>query len=256
MKRFKITLEYDGTRYVGWQVQPNGPTIQQTLEEKLEVLFRGRVKIESSGRTDAGVHALGHVAAFSVETDSDCDRIARSLNGLLPLDIRVVGCDTVPLIFDPRRDALSKTYIYRWLNRQASSPFQDRFTWHVRQALDVESMEKAAACLLGEHDFTSFRASDCVAKTAVRRILALDFSWQGPVLQMQITGTAFLKQMVRNIAGTLYEVGLKKRGIEEISEILRAKDRTRAGRTAPARGLCMTCVEYGAIPRPGRLEKH
>jgi tRNA pseudouridine38-40 synthase len=255
MPRFKLTLEYDGTAFHGWQSQKNALSVQDTLAAKLRVLFKTDIKVVGAGRTDAGVHARGQVAAFSAQTDKDCTRILTGLNGLLPRDVRVRACEIVPEVFDPRRDSIGKKYRYTWFDGPAHSPFWRRWSWFAKQPLDDKAMDRAARLLEGEHDFTSFRAAACAAKTPVRRLLSCRVTRKGERVTLEVHGTAFLQQMVRNIAGTLYDVGIGKRTPESVGELLKARDRKLAGKTAPPEGLVLWEVYYGAIPRPGRRLK-
>lgn len=256
MRRIKITLEYDGTAFHGWQRQANAVALQNVLEEKLEVLMRGPVKVEGASRTDTGVHARGQVVAFNTEDPKPVERIRHGLNGLLPQSVRAREVEEVPLVFDPRRDTLSKSYRYTWYNHPVSSPFWRRYSWHVQEPLDLKAMNQAASYLVGEHDFSSFRAANCSAKTPIRRILECSVIRDKERVQLRITGQAFLHQMVRIIAGTLYDIGAGKQKPEEIKAILAGKSRKLAGKTAPADGLILWEIAYGEIPRPGRKVKN
>lgn len=252
MPRFKLILEYDGSAYHGWQSQKNASNIQDTLNAKLKILLKEDAKVMGAGRTDAGVHAKGQVAAFTSATDKPCERILAGLNGLLPRDIRVRSVEVVPEVFDPRRDSMGKTYKYTWFDGPAHSPFERLYSWHAKQKLDDKAMAAAAKLLEGEHDFTSFRAAACEAKTPVRRIHKCAVTRDGERVTLEIHGTAFLHQMVRIIAGTLFDVGTGKRTAASVGVLLKAKDRKLAGKTAPPEGLVMWQVDYGEIPRPGR----
>lgn len=246
MPRIKLTLEYDGAGYVGWQVQPNGRSIQAVLQEALGTLLGEPVQVEGAGRTDAGVHALGQVACFDTARVLPLKAYWRGLNGLLPPDIAVVDAVEVPADFDPRRWSRGKRYRYRISNRRSRSPLRRRTHWEVFSPLEVEPMREAARFLMGRHDFSAFRAADCEARHAVREITALAVEGQtGDELTVEVAGTAFLKHMVRNIAGSLVEVGRGKRPPVWMREVLEAKDRTRAGQTAPAHGLVLVEVSYG-----------
>jgi tRNA pseudouridine38-40 synthase len=253
VRRIKLVLEYDGTAFHGWQSQKNASAVQDLLQAKLTVLLKEDVKIAGAGRTDAGVHARGQVAAFSTASDKPCAKMLAGLNGLLPRDVRVRSCEEAPEAFDPRRDPLSKTYRYVWWDGPSHPPFWRRYSWHARQKLDDAAMAAAAAQLVGEHDFSSFRASGCTAKTPVRRILKSTVVRKGERVTFEIQGTAFLHQMVRIIAGTLYDVGIGARAAASLGALLQARDRKQAGKTAPPEGLILWNVEYGAIPRPGRV---
>lgn len=251
-RRIKLTLEYDGTAFHGWQKQSNSVALQNIIEEKLAVLLRTPTKVEGASRTDTGVHARGQVVAFNMEGDKPLERIRSGMNGLLPQAVRVREIEEMPAVFDPRRDTQSKTYRYTWYNHPAFSPFWRRYSWHAPEPLDLKAMNEAAGYLVGEHDFSAFRASGCSAKTPVRRILACSVIKQKERVQLRITGQAFLHQMVRIIAGTLFDIGQGKLKALEIKDILASKNRKKAGKTAPAEGLILWEVAYGEIPRPGR----
>jgi tRNA pseudouridine38-40 synthase len=251
VKRFKLTLEYDGTGYVGWQVQPNGPSIQGTLAGALEALLGERVAVEAAGRTDSGVHALGQVACFSTARELPLKAYWMGLNAHLPPDIAVVAAEEVPLAFDPRRWSRGKRYRYRVSNRRSRSPLRRHTHWELFMPLDVEAMRAGAQHLLGRHDFSAFRAADCEAAHAVREVRALDVEGRaGDEVTFTVNGTAFLKHMVRNLVGTLVEVGRGKRPPAWVGEVLAGRDRTRAGITAPAHGLALLEVFYGEGPHP------
>jgi tRNA pseudouridine38-40 synthase len=242
--RFKLTLQYDGTNYSGWQVQPNGCTIQGVLEDALQRLFGEPARVAAAGRTDAGVHAAGQVVTFTSARQRSPDTVRRALNALTPRDLSVTAVEVVADTFDPRRDACGRVYDYRIWNSATASPFWRLYAWHVRPALDLAAMQRAAATLLGEHDFSSFRAADCDADHPLRRVLRSDFTQHGPLLVYTVEATAFLRHMVRNVIGTLVEVGQGRRQGDDIPALLDARDRTLAGATAPAHGLCLRLVKY------------
>ena len=247
MRNIKLIIEYDGSAYHGWQAQDNALAIQQVVEEKLYVILREKVRLNSSGRTDAGVHALGQVVNFKTETVLSCERIFISLNGILPDDIAIRSVEDVPEGFDARRSATSKIYRYVILNRVAPTAIERHRCWHLRSPLDIDLMRKAALMLLGEHDFSAFRGSGCTAKHPLRRMLkvSLDYSPENSdVINFEIEGQAFLKHMVRNIVGTLVAVGRGGIDLNSFKDILDSKDRTQAGVTAPAQGLFMLEVKY------------
>jgi len=251
MPRVKLVLEYDGTDYVGWQVQPNGTSVQAVVERALEKLLGVPTPVLAAGRTDAGVHALGQVVAFDAAQALPMKAYVRGLSGLLPPDVVVVAAEEVAPDFDPRRHARGKRYRYRVCNRPVRSPLRRRTHWELFAALDVPAMRAGAVHLLGRHDFSAFRASDCAAKTAVRELWRLDVEAQGDELVVVVEGTAFLKHMVRNLVGTLVEVGRGKRPAGWVAQVLASKDRGQAGPTAPAHGLVMEEVFY--VPRPGAV---
>ncbi|HXF74754.1 MAG TPA: tRNA pseudouridine(38-40) synthase TruA [Methylomirabilota bacterium] len=240
----KLTVEYDGTNYCGWQVQPNGESIQAALERAVSTFLGASTRITGSGRTDAGVHALGQVANFFTEKEFAPHRLRRGLNALTPLAITIKEVEIVADSFDARRDARSRVYEYRILNRPTPSPFYLNRAWHVHAPLDVGAMREAIACLIGEHDFSSFRAAGCDAAHPVRKIYANSLEARGELLIYAVEATAFLRHMVRNIVGTLVEVGHGLRAPQSFKELLEARDRTKAGITAPAHGLYLVEVKY------------
>jgi len=240
----KLTIEYDGTHYHGWQIQPHGPSIQSVLEQAISTFVRTPTHITGSGRTDAGVHALGQVANFFTEKEYDRHRILRGLNALTPPDITIKDVEFIPDSFDARRDGRSRIYEYRILNRSTPSPFYLNRALHVHESLDIAAMREAISCLIGEHDFTSFRAAGCEAAHPVRKVYRTTLEQRGELLVYTIEATAFLRHMVRNIVGTLIEVGKGLRTAQSFSELLQARDRTKAGPTAPSHGLFLVEVKY------------
>jgi len=244
--QLRLTIEYDGTAYQGWQLQPGGPTVQAALERALATALREPVRVRSAGRTDAGVHACGQVAAARVHAaPPDLARLQKSLNALLPDDVAVREVALVDDRFDPRRDARSRVYEYRIWNAAAPSPFWRRWAWHVPAGLDAAAMASAAACLVGEHDFATFRgAGGAPVRSTVRRVLESSVTASGALLVYRVEATAYLRQMVRSIVGTLVEIGRGGRPAAAMAEILTACDRTRAGATAPPHGLVLVAVRY------------
>ena len=244
--QLKLTVEYDGEAYQGWQLQPGGPTVQSVLEQALATALREPVRVRGAGRTDAGVHARGQVAAVRVtQVPADLARLQKSLNALTPDDVAVRAIEVVGDDFDPRRHARSRAYEYRILNAPAPSPFWRRHAWHVPRALDVDAMAAAAALLVGEHDFAAFRAADAeVVRSTVRRAFVSRIDREDEMLVYRIEATAFLKHMVRNIVGTLVEVGSGVRPANDLAAVLESRDRGRAGPTAPPHGLCLVAVRY------------
>ena len=241
----RLIVDYEGTHYCGWQLQPNGPTIQGELEKAAARMFGVPVRMAAAGRTDAGVHALGQVACFHVERlTRSLEAVRHGLDALTPADIVVRAASIVPDDFDPRRSARQRTYVYRIWNRSSDDVVLRRFSWRVRQRLDRAAMQEAAAHLVGEHDFSSFRAADCDAEHAVRRVDVSAIGGEGPLIEYTVSATAFLRHMVRTIAGTLVEVGRGERSPEDFGRLLAARDRSRAGRTAPAKGLFLVRVDY------------
>jgi len=245
----KLTLEYDGTRYVGWQVQPNGPSVQAEVERALEALHGAPRRVAAAGRTDAGVHALGQVASFPEAEPLPISAYVRGMNALLPADVAVRSASIEPDGFDARRSARGKLYRYRIVNAPTRAPLSRLQAWQVFQPLDAGAMAEGAAHLLGRHDFAAFQAAGCDADHAVRELRRIEVA-PGPAgeIALSVEATAFVRHMVRNIVGTLVEVGLGKRTAASVAELLACRDRMLAGRTAPAQGLCLVEVFYGALP--------
>jgi tRNA pseudouridine38-40 synthase len=240
----KLTVEYDGTNYHGWQFQPNCESIQAVLERAISTFFGAPIRITGSGRTDAGVHALGQVVSFSTDKESSPFRIRRALNALTPPDITIKEVEFVPDAFDSRRDAQSRVYEYQIFNRPTASPFLLKRAWHVHERLDVDAMRAAITCLVGEHDFTSFRAAGCDAAHPMRKVYHTTLEQRGELLVLTIEATAFLRHMVRNLVGTLVEVGKGERTPQAFADLLEARDRIKAGKTAPPHGLYLLEVKY------------
>jgi tRNA pseudouridine38-40 synthase len=241
--QFRLIVEYDGGGFHGWQVQPDERTVQAVLGSAIEHLVGHPVRAVAAGRTDAGVHAEGQVVSFVTSKRFAPDVVRRALNANLPEDVAVRAADVVPDSFDARHSASSRVYTYRIWNRSVPSPFWRRHAWQVFQPLDLDAMSRAAAQLIGEHDFSSFRAADCDAAHAVRRVLHSRMTRDRELLCYEIEATAFLRHMVRNIVGTLAEVGRGRRS-DDLLSLLVLRDRTRAGATAPAHGLCLREVRY------------
>ncbi len=245
MRNIKLLIEYDGTNYLGWQVQAKGQTVQGTIEEKLALLTGERVHLLGSGRTDAGAHALGQVANFKTKSQMEVQTFQKALNSLLPSDIAIIKIEEGDEEFNARGSAKSKVYEYRILNQEIRSVFHREYAWHIPQRLNLREMKKATQILLGEHDFSSFRSAGTPNKTAIRKVFRAEWrrSKEG-FLRFEIEATGFLKQMVRAMVGTLVEVGKGKTSVEEFREILESKDRGKAGPTAPAHGLFLKEVRY------------
>jgi tRNA pseudouridine38-40 synthase len=241
--KFRLVLEYDGTDFAGWQSQPDQRTVQDTIEAAVARLLGHRAVVEAAGRTDAGVHASGQVVCFATSRWMSADTVGRALNALTPPDLKIREADVVPDDFDPRRSASSRLYVYRIWNRPSPSPFWRRYAWHVRRPLVADAMAAAAEALVGEHDFSSFRGAGCDARHPVRRVRRSVVEKKGNLLLYEIEATAFLRHMVRNIVGTLVEMGTGRRD-SDMTALLAARDRTRAGVTAPALGLSLERVNY------------
>jgi tRNA pseudouridine38-40 synthase len=257
MPTFRITVAYDGTEYCGWQRQADGVSIQGLLEDALREFDERDVTVHGAGRTDAGVHALGQAASFTIERDIDPATIVRALNAKLPEAVRVRAAVRAPDGFHARIAAQQKTYRYRIRNGEVSDPFERRYTWHVTGALDLGAMQTAAAMLVGQHDFAAFQSIGSDVATTVRTIAVSriadcglrtieDFgSGPGALVVYEVTGNGFLRHMVRAIAGTLVEIGLGRRAPDSMADILASRDRASAGRTAPPQGLFLVHVDYG-----------
>ena len=243
--KVKLVVAYDGTEYCGWQVQTNGITIQQVLNEKLTELLGEEITVTGASRTDSGVHSLGNVAVFETKTRMPAEKISFALNQRLPEDIVVQDSCQVPEDFHPRFSASQKTYEYKILNRRFPMPTLRRDTLFFHYPLDVERMQRAADVLVGEHDFSSFSSVHAQTNTFVRTIYELKVTrTEDDVIHIRVMGNGFLYNMVRIIAGTLIEVGTGKLAPEDMERILAAKDREAAGPTAPAHGLTMIGIEY------------
>lgn len=245
MRNILLTIEYDGTGYAGWQVQPNGVSIQQVLEEALEKLLKEKVRLHSSGRTDAGVHAVGMPACFATTKDIPLKAFTAGLNGILPPDIAIRDAREVPLEFHPRREATSKQYRYALHLAQTRSPLSRKYSWHLRGPLNIEVMLESAAYFVGEHDFAAFRGAGCSAKTTQRTVHSVEIKEQGEFLLIDVVGVGFLRNMVRIMVGTLVEIGLGRRAPDSVRNLLMTPDRTLAGVTAPPHGLSLVQVFFG-----------
>ena len=245
MRNIRLLIEYDGTNYLGWQVQAKGLTIQGVIEEKLTLLTGEKINLIGSGRTDAGVHALGQVASFKTRSRMESRTLQKALNSLLPSDIVIQKVEEVEEDFHARKNPKGKVYEYHILNRETRSAFHRAYAWHLPQRLNLMEMRRAARMLIGEHDFSCFRSVGTPTKTAVRRVFRSEWKRnQEGFLRFEIEATGFLKQMVRAIVGTLVDVGKGRISVEGFREILESKDRSKAGPTAPAHGLFLKEVKY------------
>jgi len=244
VRNIKVVVEYDGTDYFGFQYQPEVPTVQAELERVLAQIVKEEVTVHGSGRTDAGVHAAGQVISFHTRGTVPTARLCVAMNSLLPDSIVALEAAEVDADFHARFSAVSRLYRYDILNREVPSALLGRYAWHVRKPLDTSAMGKAAKALLGVHDFSSFACSTNDEQTTVRELRQIDVSRRGDRVIIEMRANAFLRSMVRAIVGTLVEVGSGTRPGLEMSEILDAKSRQAAGRTAPARGLCLVEVQY------------
>ena len=245
MPRFKLTVAYDGSAFVGWQRQAEGISIQGVLENVLAELDGEPVTVIGAGRTDAGVHALGQVAAVTLTRDIDAAAVVRAANARLPDTVRVLDATAVAASFHARFNASAKTYQYRIWNREVLSPFERRYVWHIPgPPLDIVEMNVAARLLEGQHDFAAFQTAGAEPRTTERNVLSSIISAEPPLIRYEIRGTGFLRHMVRSIVGTLVEIGRGRYPAAWIQEVLTSKTRAAAGRTAPAAGLFLVSVEY------------
>jgi tRNA pseudouridine38-40 synthase len=254
MASFRLILEYDGRDFEGWQAQPGAHrTVQGTLSEGLTRIIGGAVRVTGAGRTDSGVHAEGQVASVEAETKLEPGALQRALNGVLPADLAVVEAQAVPADFDARRGALSKLYRYQVWNGPRRSPLREARALFVSKPLDLAAMRAASAQLVGVHDFASFQAAGSSVTCTVRELMRCEWLGEaGGELALECEGTGFLRHMVRNVAGTLLEVGQGRRAPESLSGLLAARDRTLAGPTAAAHALTLVRVDYPAEAPGGR----
>lgn len=250
-----MLIEYDGSAYHGWQIQEQGDTLQGILEDRIFRVTGEQSRITGASRTDAGVHALGQVAAFKTDSLLEPATIKKAMNAVLPQDIRILDASEADASFHPREDAKQKSYFYLITNQYTSSVFFSRYSWLVRQHIDVGAMTDASRMLLGEHDFSSFMGAGSDVRSAVRKIFSLHIErletmnfmtavMRGNFIKISIEANGFLRHMVRNIVGTLVEVGRGRIRIERIREILISGDRRRAGQTVPAHGLFLERIDY------------
>ena len=247
IRTLKLTLQYDGTDYVGWQRQAEGTSIQGLLEDALKPIEGAAVTVHGAGRTDAGVHALGQVASVRLTATLDTTTIARALNAVLPLDLRVARVEDVADDFHARFSSTGKVYQYRIVNGPFASPFVRRYVWHVIPEIDFAAVREASSVLVGTHDFAAFQGTGTSVASTERTVRRIDWIDQADGLAiMEIEGDGFLRHMVRNIAGTLVEIGLGRWPAAVMTDILASRDRARAGTTAPPQGLFLMEVKYPA----------
>jgi tRNA pseudouridine38-40 synthase len=245
MARFKLTIEYDGSPYVGWQRQDNGPSVQQTIETAVNAFCGEDVRVMGAGRTDTGVHALGQVAHIDLQRETEASTVRDALNFHLKVSpIVVLEAEQVDDEFDARFSATARTYVYRIINRYIPLTFEAGLAWHVRPDLDVEAMHQAAQRLIGKHDFTTFRATACQAKTPVKTLDHLSVRREGVNIFVNVGARSFLHNQVRAMVGSLKMVGTGKWPEARISDALDARNRKACGPTAPACGLYLASVRY------------
>lgn len=248
MYNYKLTIAYDGTHYCGWQIQPNGVTIQQTIQEKISVILRCPVVLIGSGRTDAGVHARGQVAHFRAEQLIDLGKFLVSINALLPRDIRVLFVERADLSFHAQYSATGKIYHYHLYLDKVMDPFKRLYCWHLHHPVDVDLLMQAAKLFVGTHDFTSFSNeahSGSASRDPIRTLQRLDVVREIGGIRLELEADGFLYKMVRNIVGVLTEVAGGKKCLDDIPRIFEAKDRRLAGKAVPPEGLFLMHVKYG-----------
>jgi tRNA pseudouridine38-40 synthase len=245
MYRYKLTIEYDGTRFVGWQRQANGPSVQEAIEAAVERISGERRVVHAAGRTDAGVHARGQAAHLDLTREWRGDRLRDALNAhLKPARVAIIAAEKVPPNFEARFSATARHYVYRILNRRAPPTLERGHVWHVARRLDASAMHAAAQCLLGRHDFSTFRAAECQANSPVRTLDRLDVTRTGELIEIHASARSFLHTQVRSMVGSLEHVGSAKWTARDLEAALDARDRTRCGTVAPASGLFLMRVDY------------
>jgi tRNA pseudouridine38-40 synthase len=245
MPRYKLTIEYDGTPFSGWQIQDNGPSVQGALIEAIAAFAGERVSVNGAGRTDAGVHAFGQVAHIDLEKHWDADVVRDALNAhLRPQPIAVVAAEIVADDFDARFSAVKRHYLYRIVTRRADLALDRHRVWRFPRPLDAQAMHEAAQRLVGNHDFTTFRAAECQAKSPVKTLDVLDVVRSDDEIHIRASARSFLHHQVRSMAGSLVQVGDGKWSADDLSRILAARDRTMCGPVAPAEGLYLVKVDY------------
>jgi len=250
LRRILLKVAYDGTNYCGWQIQPNAPTIEGILNAELSKLLGETISVIGASRTDAGVHARGAIAVFDTGSRIPAEKFSYALNTGLPEDIRIVRSMEVPADFHPRKTSARKTYEYKIWHDEFPDPLRRLYCHHIYTPLDIDAMRLAGKSIVGEYDFASFCSVHTQAKTSVRTVydVSIDTDSEGREITISVTGNGFLYNMVRIIAGTLIEVGQGKIKPSEIEDIIEARDRSRAGNTAPAKGLCLKEYEFPDYP--------
>lgn len=239
-----LKIQYDGTNYHGYQIQPEAITVQKVIEDSLSSITKEQVKINGCSRTDAGVHAVEYACSFNTSFPIPAERLPFVLNGRLPKDIKALSCEEMPQEFHARFDTKAKTYRYVINTQSDPDVFGRNYEWQLKKELDIDKMKQAAECFIGEKDFSSFMTSGTEVATAVRTVYSLEVVDKSPKVEIYIRANGYLYNMVRIITGTLVNVGLGKYDSEYVNEIFKAKDRNLAGPTAPAQGLALFKVEY------------
>ena len=241
--RYKLIVSYDGTDFLGFQIQPKGRTIQGEIEKAIHLLTGQEVRITASGRTDTGVHALGQVISFDLDTKIDVKRLYKAINAYLPPDIRVLSCEIAPCDFNARKSAKRKTYEYSWYISEVEIPTKERYSLRVDN-VDLDKVKSASKLFLGEHDFVAFSSTGSNVNSTIRRVYSIKVEKKGIDIKISITGSGFLYNMVRIICGTLLEVGLGKRTEQDIITAISTGARKFAGKTLSAKALCLKQVKY------------
>jgi tRNA pseudouridine38-40 synthase len=245
MPRYKLTIEYDGAPFVGWQMQDNGPSVQGVLAAAIQAYSGETVAVQGAGRTDAGVHALGQVAHFDLATERDADTVRDALNAhIRPWPVAILTVERVSMDFDARRSATQRHYFYRIVNRRPDLALERGRVWRVTRPLDADAMQEAAQRLVGQHDFTTFRSVECQARSPVKTLDRLDVLRSGEEIQIIAAARSFLHNQVRSMVGSLVEVGRGKWSADDLSRALEARDRAACGPVAPAEGLYLVSVDY------------
>jgi tRNA pseudouridine38-40 synthase len=245
MQRYKLIIEYDGTPFVGWQRQANGLSVQEAIETAIERISGERRVVHAAGRTDAGVHARGQVGHFDLTREWRGDRLRDALNAhLKPAPIAIISAEKVPPDFEARFSAIARHYVYRILNRRAPPTLERDHVWHVARRLDASAMHAAAQCLVGRHDFSTFRTAECQANSPVRTLDRLDVIRIDDLVEVHASARSFLHHQVRSMVGSLEHVGSGKWDAADLEAALAACDRARCGMVAPARGLFLMRVDY------------
>ncbi len=245
MPRYKITIEYDGTPFVGWQIQDNGASVQGLIVAAIAAFTGEKVAVQGAGRTDAGVHALGQVAHFDLNAERDTDTICDALNAhLRPHPVAIVAAEKVPETFEARFSAIGRHYLFRIVNRRADLALERQRAWRIARPLDAAAMHTAAQCLIGKHDFTTFRAAECQAKSPVKTLDRLAVERSGDEIRIIAVARSFLHHQVRSMVGSLVQVGEGKWQASDLARALAARDRSSCGPVAPAEGLYLVRVEY------------
>jgi tRNA pseudouridine38-40 synthase len=245
MPRYKLTIEYDGTPFVGWQVQNNGTSVQGVITDAITAFAGERAVLQGAGRTDAGVHALGQVAHVDLAEDWDVDNVRDAINfHLRPQSVAVLAAERVPDSFEARFSATKRHYLYRIVNRRADLALEQNRAWRVPRPLDTTAMHAAAQGLVGRHDFTTFRATECQAKSPVKTLDRLDVAREGDEVRITTAARSFLHHQVRSMVGSLVHVGEGKWSADDLAAALAARDRTACGQVAPPHGLYLARVEY------------